>query len=59
MCVTAELIEETRDGLRKKAKVSANSVIELLHMHLAIETEIYLRRHEATCEQCAEEPCAR
>ena len=55
MCVTAELIEETRDGLRQKAKIAANADLELLQMHLAFEAEKFLRRHEAICGQCAGE----
>jgi acetylglutamate kinase len=55
MCDIAKAINQIRETHRECALIhGAPPQIAEVNMHLAIEAEKYLRRHEARCKECAE-----
>ena len=56
MCKIAESIEIVRAIQIQMSRIpSLPEEIEELTLHLAIEAEKYLRRHEAKCKECQKE----
>ena len=56
MCRIATTIKMMRDANRELARIPGiPPEIEEIDMHLAIEAEKYLRRHEAKCKECQKE----
>lgn len=55
MCISADFIRGIRDIHRDVAVTIANWEANELQLHLAIECEKYLRRHESRCAECAKE----
>ena len=53
MCKIADTIEIVRSTQIKMSRIpSIPEELEELNLHLAIEAEKYLRRHEAKCKEC-------
>ena len=56
MCKISIAIKMIRETHREMARIPSTAPeIEEINQHLAIETEKYLRRHEAKCKECQKE----
>lgn len=53
MCEIKAKLRQIRNEQREAVFHAERWEIEELHMHLTIETEKLLRRHEARCPECS------